>query len=148
MMRSFRTKVDDHIGRRRLVRTLQPCPAEQARSKRKLRILTVYVIEIGGRGVAAFHAWNGSDAEVRAQDRTVRDDLMALTNAGQPLWDGVVGFRVRQALAAEDATWRASRAKAIRQGNIEGDDDTWIAFLVALNDPDRRKRRSSALGRS
>jgi hypothetical protein len=27
-----------------------------------------------------------------------------------------------------------------RQGNIESDDDEWIAFLVALTDPDRRKR--------
>jgi len=41
----------------------------------------------------------------------------------------------------EEAAWRASQAKAIRQGSIEGDDDEWIAFLVALGDPDRRKRR-------
>ena len=31
-------------------------------------------------------------------------------------------------------------AKAIRRGNIESDDDAWIAFLVALTDLDRRKR--------
>src|SRR5213596_796897 len=38
----------------------------------------------------------------------------------------------------EEAKWRASRAKAIRQGNIEENDVGWIAFLVALTD--RRKR--------
>ena len=31
--------------------------------------------------------------------------------------------------------WRASRARAIRRGNIESDDDEWIAFLVVLTDP-------------
>jgi hypothetical protein len=34
----------------------------------------------------------------------------------------------------EEAKWRASRAKAIRQGNIEENDVGWIAFLVALTD--------------
>jgi hypothetical protein len=37
----------------------------------------------------------------------------------------------------EEVKWRASRAKAIRQGNIEENDVGWIAFLVALTD--RRK---------
>jgi len=34
----------------------------------------------------------------------------------------------------EEAKWRTSRAKAIRQGNIEENDVGWIAFLVALTD--------------
>jgi hypothetical protein len=42
------------------------------------------------------------------------------------------------------AKWRASRAKAVRQGNIEGNDVGWIAFLVALTD--RRKRDQSGRG--
>jgi hypothetical protein len=48
---------------------------------------------------------------------------------------------VRQARPGEEAKWRASRAKAIRRGDIESEDHAWIAFLVALTDPDRRKRR-------
>jgi hypothetical protein len=32
---------------------------------------------------------------------------------------------------------KTERAKAIRQCNIEREDDSWIAFLVALTDPDR-----------
>ena len=38
--------------------------------------MTVYVAEIKGRGIAAFHANNGSDAERLVRDRVFRDDLM------------------------------------------------------------------------
>ena len=53
--------------------------------------------------------------------------------------DGMADIQVRPAFPAEEARWRASRAKAIRHGNIESEDDTWIAFLVALTDLDRRR---------
>jgi hypothetical protein len=52
---------------------------------------------------------------------------------------GVAKIDIRQALPDEEAKWRASRAKAIRHGNIEREDDTWIVFLVALTDLDRRR---------
>jgi hypothetical protein len=42
------------------------------------KIMTFYVAEIKGRGVAAFHANNGSDAERLVRDRVFRDDLMVL----------------------------------------------------------------------
>jgi len=48
-------------------------------------------------------------------------------------------IQVRPALPEEEARWRASRAKAIRHGNIEREDDTWIAFLVALMGLDRQR---------
>ena len=102
--------------------------------------MTVYVVEIKGRGIAAFQADNGSDAEHLVRDRVFRDDLMALATDGLPLWDGVSDILVRQALPGEDAKWRASRAKAIGHGNIGEEDNTWIAFLVALTDPDRKRR--------
>jgi hypothetical protein len=102
--------------------------------------MTIYVVEVEGRGIAAFHSDNGAAAEVRVRDRFFLDDLMVLATDGVPLWDGVTALRVRQALPGEEAKWRGSRARAIRQGNIESDDDEWIAFLVALTDPDRRKR--------
>jgi hypothetical protein len=102
--------------------------------------MTIYIVEVKGRAIAAFHADNGPAAEVRVRDRFFRDDLMVLATDGLPLWDGVTALRVRQALPGEEAKWRASRARAIRHGNIESDDDEWIAFLVALTDPDRRKR--------
>jgi hypothetical protein len=102
--------------------------------------MTIYVAAIKGRGIAAFQAENGTDAEARIRDRVFRDDLMVLATGGQPLWDGVTNIDIRQALPHEEAKWRTSRARAVRQGNIEGNDDTWIAFLVALTDFDRGKR--------
>ena len=51
------------------------------------KIMTVYVAEIKGRGIAAFHANNGSDAERLVRDRVFRDDLMVLATGGLPLWD-------------------------------------------------------------
>jgi hypothetical protein len=102
--------------------------------------MAVYVAEIEGKGVAAFRAENGLDAERRARDRILRDDLMALATAGRPLWDGVTQILVRQARPDEEARWRASHAKAIRHGNIDADEDAWIVFLVALTDPDQQKR--------
>jgi hypothetical protein len=115
--------------------------------------VTVYVAEIKGRGVAAFHADTGSEAERLVRDRVFRDDLMVLASGGLPLWDGVTDIEVRLARPDEEAKWRASRAKAIRRGNIEANDVGWIAFLVALTDrrngdrSGREARRSMAARR-
>ena len=115
--------------------------------------MTVYVAEIKGRGVAAFHADTGYDAERVARGRVFRDDLMALANDGLPLWDGVTDIEVRPARPDEETKWRASRAKAIRRGNIEESDVGWVAFLVALTDrrngdrAGREARRSMAARR-
>ena len=103
------------------------------------KIMTVYVAAIKGRGIAAFYAESGVAAMVRVRDPLFRDDLMVLATDGLPLWDGMADIQVRPAFPEEEARWRASRAKAIRHGNIEREDDTWIAFLVALTDLDRRR---------
>jgi hypothetical protein len=102
--------------------------------------MTVYVAEIKGRGVAAFRAESGFDAERLVRNRVFCDDLMVLTTGGLPLWDGVTQIQVRQARPDEEAKWRASHAKAIRHGNIEGDEDAWIVFLVSLSDLARHNR--------
>ena|SRR5438552_15843317 len=101
--------------------------------------MTIYVVEIKGRGIAALAADSQADAEVRVRDRSFRDDLMVLATNGLPLWDGVAGIDVRPAHSGEQAKWQASRAKAIRHGNIEGNDEAWISFLVALTDPGRKR---------
>jgi hypothetical protein len=103
------------------------------------KLMTVYVADIKGRGVAAFRADSGADAERLVRDRVFRDDLMALASGGLPLWDGVSDIQVRQARPDEEARWRASHANAIRRGDIERDEQAWVAFLVALTDTDRRK---------
>ena len=38
--------------------------------------MTVYVAEIKDRGIAAFHANNGSDAERLVRDRVLRDEVL------------------------------------------------------------------------
>lgn len=102
--------------------------------------MTVYVAAIKGRGIAALQAEDGVHADTRVRDRMFRDDLMVLASGGLPLWDGIADIEIREALADEEARWRASHANAVRRGNIEGADQTWIAFLVPLSDPDRRRR--------
>jgi hypothetical protein len=109
--------------------------------------MPVYVAAIKGRSIAVFHAGDGAEAEIRVRDRIFRDDLMALATGGLPLWDGVTDIDVRAALANEETKWRTSHAKAIRQGSIEVEDDTWIAFLVPLTDPDRRRSKRSPQSR-
>ena len=103
------------------------------------KLMTVYVADIKGRGVAAFRADSGPDAERLVHDRVFRDDLMALASGGLPLWNGVSDIQVRQARPDEEARWRASHANAIRRGDIERDEQAWVVFLVALTDLDRRK---------
>jgi hypothetical protein len=101
--------------------------------------MTIYVAEIKGRAVVAFQANTGVDAERFVQDRVFRDDLMVLATEGVPLWDGMSKINIRMASTGEEEKWHASRAKAVSHGDIETEDDAWIAFLVALTDADRRK---------
>ena len=103
--------------------------------------MAIYVAEIKGRGIAAFHADSTPIAELFVRNRAFCDDLMVAMTDSLPLWDGVTRITVRCAHPAEEAKWRGARARAIRRGDIEADDQAWITFLVALTDPDRRKRR-------
>src|SRR5512132_4500374 len=103
--------------------------------------MTVYVAEIKGRGIAAFHADNGSDAERLVRDRVFRDDFMVLATGGLPLWDGVADLEVRLARPDEEVKWRASRAKAIREGNIE-ENDRMDRFPRCTHRPTKRGRET------
>ncbi len=104
--------------------------------------MTVYVVEIKGRAVAVFNIDKAAEAEDLIRDPTFLDDLMVLQTGGLPLWDGVAEICVRHAHPEEDAKWRASRSKAVRDGNIDDhNDEMWLAFLVSLTDPDRRLLR-------
>jgi hypothetical protein len=102
--------------------------------------MTVYVAEISGRGIAAFNVETAFAAGDLVLDRAFRDDLMVLQSAGVPLWNGRDEILVRQAHPAEGARWRRSQARALRNGNLDDEEETWIIFLVALTDPDRQLR--------
>jgi hypothetical protein len=56
------------------------------------------------------------------RDSVFRDDLMVLATGDLPLWDGVTDIEVRHPCPDEEAKWWASRARAIRLGNIKGND--------------------------
>ena len=84
--------------------------------------MAIYVAEIKGRGIVAFHADTGPHAELFVRDPAFCDDLMVLASNGLPLWDGMTSILVRQARPDEEAKWRASRAKAIRHGDVESED--------------------------
>src|SRR2546423_6324714 len=84
------------------------------------KIMTVYVAEIKGRGIAAFHADNGSDADRLVCDRVFRDDFMVQATGGLPLWDGITDIEVRLARPDEEVKWRASPAQAIPHGHNQG----------------------------
>ena len=73
--------------------------------------MAIYVAEIKGRGIVAFHADTGPHAELFVRDPAFCDDLMVLASDGLPLWDGMTSILVRQARPDEEAKWRASRAK-------------------------------------
>jgi hypothetical protein len=103
----------------------------------------IYVAEIGGRGIAAFNVACASAAADLVGDPAFRDDLMVLLSDGSPLWNGREEILVRQARPAEDARWQRSRAKALRNGDFDLEDEAepWVVFLVAIADPDRSRRR-------
>jgi hypothetical protein len=93
---------------------------------------TIYVAEIGGRGIAAFNVTSVSAAAGLVRDPAFRDDLMVLQSNGLPLWNGREDILVRQARPAEDARWQRSRAKALRNGDLDDETERWIVFLVAI----------------
>ena len=106
--------------------------------------MTVYVVEIKGCPVAVFNFDKAAEAEDFVGDPAFLDDLMVLQTGGLPLWDGTAEICLRHALPAEDAKWRASRSKAVQDGNIDDrNDEMWLAFLVSLTDPGRRSRQKT-----
>jgi hypothetical protein len=96
--------------------------------------MTVYVAEINGRAIAAFNAKNEIQAEVRATSKPFRADLTVLKNEGNPLWNGRDEIFIRKAFPEEEAQFDASQARAIKDKEIDEDDD-WLMFLVPVTDP-------------
>ena len=96
--------------------------------------MTVYVAEINGRAIAAFNAENEIQAEGRATSTSFRADLTVLENEGHPLWNGTDEIFVRKAFPAEEAQFGASQARAIKDKEVDENDD-WLMFLIPVMDP-------------
>jgi hypothetical protein len=73
-------------------------------------------------------------ADGRASSKAFRGDLTVLENEGQPLWNGADEILVRKALPAEEAQFGASQARAIKDKEIDENDD-WLIFLIPVTDP-------------
>jgi len=59
--------------------------------------MTIFVAEIAGRAIAAFHAETPIDARYFGDEELFRADLMVLESGGRPLWDGKSKIHVREA---------------------------------------------------
>jgi hypothetical protein len=111
-----------------------------ARTRMLASFMAIFVVCVRDRSIVAFHAQTAAEAGERVRELDFRDDLMSLATDSVPLWDGVTPLEIRQALPPEELRWRASRARAVRHGSIESVDESWVAFLVPLTDPDRPRR--------
>jgi hypothetical protein len=107
--------------------------------------MTIYVAEISGRGIAAFNVNSASAADDLVRDPAFRDDLMVLQSAGVPLWNGRADIMVRPARPAEDANWQRSRARALRNGDVADEAETWVRYLVPIADPGVPRRKAAPL---
>jgi hypothetical protein len=97
--------------------------------------MTIYVVEIDGRGVAAFNDETLPKAKDFALNGAFASDLMVLMYDGKPLWDGSSGLFVREAFPEEQERWRASQVRAMRAGEIDDEEEMWVFFLVPVADP-------------
>jgi len=97
--------------------------------------MTVYVVEIESRGVAAFNDESLPEAKHFALDGAFASDLMVLIHDGKPLWDGSSELFVREASPEEQHKWRASQVHAMRSGEIDSETSMWVVFLVPVTDP-------------
>ena len=98
--------------------------------------MTIYVAEILGRTIAAFSAEDDAAANGRLSSVAFRADLSVLQNQGRALWDGSSDITARRATGEEGARWEASRATAIREGELGPEDTDWVCYLVPVSDFD------------
>jgi hypothetical protein len=94
--------------------------------------MTVYAVEINGRGVAAFN--ESSFAAAREfVSTTFRHDLRAMIHNRRPLWEGSSELFVREAFRNEQKKWKASQVRALARAKISSEQDRWVRFLVDIS---------------
>jgi hypothetical protein len=95
--------------------------------------MTVYIVEILGRSIAAFNATDDVDADTHLRNRAFLRDLIVLQNEGRALWDGVSPIKTRTASEEEVETWRS--AKTLKKIQETDDDFHPVVFLIPVVDP-------------
>jgi hypothetical protein len=94
------------------------CPAYKNQEE---RAMSVNVVEISGTGIVAFNEKNLSEAKRFVGAALESDFLVLITTNGKPLWDGKSELFVREAFPEEEQKWAASKAQAVRSGELEDD---------------------------
>ena len=102
--------------------------------------MTIYTVEVGGRPVAAMNSDSLGHAEDCLLSNAFTTGLtvyeMEGGEPGKSIWDGEEDIFVREALPDESATWEKMRAKAIREGDADPDDENFVTFLGGVREVD------------
>jgi hypothetical protein len=91
--------------------------------------MSVYILEINGRGIAAVNAGSELEANEWFRGEPFKEDLMSFG-----VWDGETELFVREALPEEFVKWQASRDRARAAGEIDHQEDKWPVFLVPVGE--------------
>lgn len=95
--------------------------------------MTVFVIEITGRGIAAIGDVGIDGAENYRDDPAFREDLTVFDSGGKPIWDGESELYLREAFPEEVERWRAAQAAALRNDETEEDEEFFV-WLIPIDD--------------
>jgi hypothetical protein len=98
--------------------------------------MPVYVMDVGNRPTLCFFADDTRHAEEFIEEDHVRADLMVYENNGASLWDGTSEITVRLAEQSERDIWQQSRKHGASLGQIDGNINDWVAYLLPITDPD------------
>lgn len=98
--------------------------------------MTIYVAEIQGKAIAAFSSEGDAAADSRVSGVAFRAGLSVLQNEGRALWDGSSNISARRATRDEGQRWEASRATAVREGELASEDTDWVCYLIPVGDFD------------
>jgi len=98
--------------------------------------MMIFVVEINGRGIAAFNAESEIAGKAFIDEEWFRSDLMALECDGTPLWNAKSEIYLREALPEEADRWRVAYARAqFKSIDSEfGVDARWLLYLVPVSD--------------
>jgi hypothetical protein len=100
--------------------------------------MTIYTVEVGGRPVAAMQSTSLDEAEEFLRSDAFLNDLtiyeMKGGEPGEPMWDGEAEILVRDSSPDEVAVWERIRAKAVRDGEADPDDENFLTYLRGVRE--------------
>lgn len=100
--------------------------------------MTIYTVEVGGRPVAAMQSTSLSAAEEILRSDALLNELtiyeMEGGEPGEPMWDGEAEILVRESFPFEVEVWERIRAKAVRDGDADPDDESFLTYLRGVRE--------------